>query len=214
MGRHMTVVGRVATAAAALAVAALWAPPVWGGDPTDTVRTQVQQVIRVLEDPALKPAGRQAERRGAIRRIAYDLFDFEETARRCLGRHWQGRTPAERAEFVTLFADLLERTYIGRIEQYSGEPIAFAGETVDGEQATVRTRLAVKGTGEVPVDYRMHRREGRWRAYDVIIEGVSLVGNYRAQFNRIIQTSSYEGLVQRLRARMEEGDPPGATPSR
>jgi phospholipid transport system substrate-binding protein len=214
MGRQMTVIGRAVTAAAMLAVSVLWAAPGWSGPPTDTVRTRVEQVIRVLEDPALKPAGRQAERRAAIRRVAWDLFDFEETARRCLGRHWQGRTPAERAEFVTLFADLLERTYIGRIEQYSGEQIAYAGETVDGEQATVRTRLAVKGTGEVPMDYRMLRRDGRWRVYDVIIEGVSLVGNYRAQFNRIIQTSSYGDLVQRLRARIDEGDPPGAAPSR
>jgi phospholipid transport system substrate-binding protein len=210
----MTVAGRWLLAAPVLA-AVLVAFPAWAGPPTEAVQTRVESVIRVLEDPALKEAGRLAERRATIRRIAHELFDFEETTRRCLGRHWHGRTPAERAEFVALFADLLERTYIGRIEQYSGEPVVFAGETVDGERATVRTRLAIKGAGGVPIDYRVHRRHARWQVYDVTIEGVSLVGNYRAQFNRIIQTSSYEDLVQRLRAaRLDEESQTGITPAR
>jgi phospholipid transport system substrate-binding protein len=207
-------VGERVLLAAVFAVPALVTHPAWASTPTEAVRTQVEQVIRVLEDPALKQEARLSERQKTIRRIAYELFDFEETTRRSLGRHWQGRTPAERAEFVTLFADLLERTYIGRIEQYSGEQVVFAGETVDGPQATVRTRLAVKGAGDVPIDYRLHRRAGRWRVYDVTIEGVSLVGNYRAQFNRIIQTSSYEGLVQRLRTRADEGGQAGLAPAR
>lgn len=207
----MTVVGRVLLAAV-LAVPVASGLQAGADPPTEAVRTHVEHVIRVLEDPALKQQARLPERRATIRRIAHDLFDFEETTRRCLGRHWQGRTPAERAEFVTLFADLLERTYIGRIEQYSGERVVFGGESVDGSLATVRTRLAIKPAGDVPIDYRMHRRDGRWRVYDVIIEGVSLVGNYRAQFNRIIQTSSYEGLVQRLRERADGGDPIGVAP--
>ena len=199
---------------AAVLAFALWAPDASAEQPTEAVRTRVAQVIRVLEDPALKADARLAERREAIRRVALELFDFEETARRCLGRHWHARTPAERAEFVTLFADLLERTYVGRIEQYSGERVVFAGETVDGDQAIVRTRLAIKGGGEAPIDYRLHRRDGRWRVYDVTIEGVSLVSNYRAQFNRIIQASSYEGLVQRLRTRVEEVAPAAVAPRR
>ena len=210
----MTMAGRVLLAAAVLAVPLPFPLQAEAGPPTEAVRTHVEHVIRVLEDPALREQARLPERRATIRRIAYDLFDFEATTRRCLGRHWQGRTPAERAEFVTLFADLLERTYVGRIEQYSGEQIVFAGESVEGAQATVRTRLAIKSGGDVPIDYRMHRLDGRWRVYDVTIEGVSLVGNYRAQFNRIIQTSSYEGLVQRLRARADEGDPVGLAPAR
>lgn len=209
MGRRVLVL-----LAGVIAAVVVCGPPAWAGSPTEAVRSQVERALRVLEEPRLKEPARLRERRAAIRGIAEDLFDFEETARRCLGRHWQGRTPAERAEFVTLFADLLERTYIGRIEQYSGEAVAFAGETVDGDQATVRTRVGIKGTGEVPIDYRMHRRSQRWRVYDVTIEGVSLVGNYRAQFNRIIQTSSYEGLVRRLRDRMDETDGAGVTPVR
>lgn len=211
----MTVARRVLLLlAGALAGAVVSGAFAWAESPMGTVRLQVERVIHVLQDPDLKGPARLSERRAAIRRIAEELFDFEETTRRCLGRHWQGRRPAERAEFVTLFADLLERTYIGRIEQYGGEAVVYAGETVDGNQATVRTRVGIKGAGEVPIDYRMHRRERRWRVYDVSIEGVSLVGNYRAQFNRIIQTSSYEDLVRRLRARMDEPGETGVAPGR
>ena len=114
--------------------------------------------------------------------------------------------PAEREEIVRLYADLLERAYVGKIEQYSGERIQFVGETAERDQATVRTRLVTKAGTEIPVDYRMHRVAGdRWLAYDVAIEGVSMVANYRAQFNKIIQTSGYPALVSRLTAKQEEG---------
>ena len=155
-------------------------------------------VPREMSAPALK--ARPAERRAAVRRIAEQIFDFEETARRALARHWRTRTPEERREFVALFADLLERAYIGRIESYAGERVTYAGDTVEGNVATVRTRLTTREGTEVPVDYRMRRADGRWLVYDVVIEGVSLVANYRSQFNRIIETSSYEELVSRMRA--------------
>jgi phospholipid transport system substrate-binding protein len=165
----------------------------------------MDRVIRILEDPALKSDGRQPERRAAIRGVANDIFDFTETTRRSLGRHWQARTPAEREEIVRLFSDLLERSYIGKIETYSGERILFGGDSIDGDQATVRTRLVTKAGTEIPVDYRMHRVEGgRWLSYDVAIEGVSLVASYRAQFNKIIQTSGYKALVDKLAAKQEE----------
>lgn len=186
--------------AAALGVAAIAALAGVGaaGEPTDQLRGQVDRVIAALEDPALK--ARPAERRAAVRRIAEQIFDFEETARRALARHWRTRTPEERREFVALFTDLLERAYIGRIESYAGERVTYAGDTVEGNVATVRTRLTTREGTEVPVDYRMRRADGRWLVYDVVIEGVSLVANYRSQFNRIIETSSYEELVSRMRA--------------
>lgn len=168
------------------------------GAPTDQLRTQVDRVIATLEDRALQQ--RPDERRRAVRQIAEQIFDFQETARRALGRHWQARTPEQQREFVELFTDLLERAYITRIEGYAGERVAYAGDTVEGAQATVRTRLLTREGTEIPVDYRMRRVDGRWLVYDVIIEGVSLVANYRAQFNRIIQTASYEELVSRMRA--------------
>jgi phospholipid transport system substrate-binding protein len=178
----------------------------WAGAPTDQLRGRVDRVLRVLEDPALKAEARTAERRAAIRSIAFEIFDFRELSQRALARHWQGRSPAERDEFLQLFADLLERSYVGKIETYSGgERIQYTAESADGEQATVRTRIVTKAGTEIPVDYRMHRVGDRWLVYDVAIEGVSLVANYRAQFNKIIQTSSFKGLVDKLKAKKEEG---------
>ena len=195
----------------ALAIAVLLTVAVAGqrqasaGVPTDQLRTQIDRAIKVLEDPELVKEPRMVERRIAIRRVANDIFDFTETTRRSLGPHWQGRTAQEREEVTRLFADLLERSYIGKIEMYSGEKIQFLGDTVEGDQATVRTRLVTKQGAEIPVDYRMHRVGDRWLAYDVMIEGVSLIANYRAQFNKIIQTSGYKALVNKLYAKEQEG---------
>ena len=178
----------------------------WAGAPTEQLRARVDRVLAVLEDPALKQEARAADRRAAIRAIANELFDFRELSQRTLARHWQGRTAAEREEFVTLFADLLERSYIDKIETYSGgERIQYVGESLDGEQAVVRTKLVTKTGTEIPLDYRMHRTGDRWLVYDVTIEGVSLVANYRTQFNRIIQQSSFKDLLARLAAKKEEG---------
>jgi phospholipid transport system substrate-binding protein len=178
----------------------------WAGAPTDQLRGRVDRVLRVLEDPTLKQEARTAERRAAIRALAYEIFDFRELSQRALARHWHGRSPAERDEFTHLFSDLLERSYLGKIEMYSGgERIQYTGEAADGEQATVRTRIVTKAGTEIPVDYRMHRVDERWMVYDVALEGVSLVANYRAQFNKIIQTSSFKDLVDKLKAKEAEG---------
>jgi phospholipid transport system substrate-binding protein len=171
------------------------------GQPSDQLRFRIDRVVGILEDPALK--ARPEARRSALRGAAADMFDFPEITRRSLGRHWQTATPAEREDLTRLLTALLERAYLGRIEQYSGERIVVAGEAVDGELATVRTKLVSKGGVEIPVDYRLHRAGDRWLVYDVAVEGVSLVANYRAQFNKIIQTSSARVLVQRLRAKQE-----------
>jgi phospholipid transport system substrate-binding protein len=179
--------------------------PAWAGPPTEQLRAQMDGIIKVLEDPELKREERQAERRAAIRRLANAIFDFNETARRSLGQHWQARTPAEREHFVKLYADLLERSYIGKIELYNGERILFLGDTIERDQATVRTRLVTKAGTEIPVDYRMHRVGERWLSYDVAIEGVSLVANYRAQFNKIIQASGYQALVSKLTEKQQQG---------
>jgi phospholipid transport system substrate-binding protein len=188
-----------------LAVAMAAGRDAWAGAPTEQLRTQIERAIKVLEDPELAKESRMPERRAAIRQIANEIFDFTETTRRSLGPHWQARTPQEREEITRLFADLLERSYIGKIEMYSGEKIQFIGDSVDGDQANVRTRLVTRQGTEVPVDYRMHRVGDRWLSYDVVIEGVSLVANYRAQFNKIIQTSGYASLVKRLVAKEQEG---------
>lgn len=181
-------------------VLAAWPAPARAGAPIETLRTYTEQVLRVLDDPSLDGQ----DRRAAVRRIAIDIFDVTETARRALARHWHGRTPAEREEFVRLFADLLERTYIGRIDQYGGERLRFTGEVVDGKVAVVRALVVTRRGTEVPVESRMHRVGDRWLMYDVLIENVSLVANYRSQFDRIIRTSSFDELLRRLRERSEE----------
>ena len=194
----------VALSALAVLCAILPAPSAWAGPATEQLRQSVERVLRVLEDPALKSDARTGERRGAIRAIAGEIFDFADISQRALGRHWQARTPAERDEFVGLFGDLLERAYITRIEGYTGERVLFTGEVADGAFATVRTRIVTKQGTEVPVDYKMFNQGERWRAYDVNIEGVSLVSNYRTQFSSIIGRHSYQELVVRLRAKQEE----------
>ena len=178
--------------------------PAWAGPPTEQLRAQIDRVLKVLEDPELKKEPRALDRRAAVRKIANDIFDFSETAQRSLARHWAPRTPAERAEFVQLFADLLERSYISKIEVYGGEKIQFIGESIDGDRATVRTRITTREGSDIPIDYRMLPRGSRWLVYDVVIEGVSLIANYRAQFNKIITTSSYKELVKKMRTKQEE----------
>ena len=183
----------------------LFAPhQAWGGPPSEQLKSSLDRVIQILEDPALKVDGKVKERRTAVRKVANDIFDFAETARRSLARHWQGRTDKEREEFVQLFSDLLERSYISKIELYGGEKIQYAREQLDGDYAMVSAKILTKQGQEVPVDYRMLRREDRWLVYDVIIEGVSLISNYRTQFNKIIQTSSYGELVKKMRTKQEE----------
>ena len=202
----MTVRATALGIAVVLTLAMAAGRPAWAGAPTEQLRTQIGRVIKVLEDPEMAKEARMVERRTMIRRVANDIFDFSETTRRSLGPHWQARTPQEREEVTRLYANLLERSYIGKIEMYSGEKIQFLGDTIDGDQATVRTRLVTRQGTDIPVDYRMHRVPGdRWLTYDVSIEGVSLVANYRAQFNKIIQTSGYASLVKKLAAKEQEG---------
>jgi phospholipid transport system substrate-binding protein len=201
----MTPLRRHVALALALAFALALAPaPAQAGAPSDQLKTQIDRVLKVLDDPELKKEGRAKARRGAVRKIANDIFDFGETARRSLARHWQARTPAERDEFVQLFSDLLERSYISKVELYGGEKIQYLGDTVDGDQAKVQTKLVTKSSSEIPIEYRMHRKGDRWLVYDVIIEGVSLVANYRTQFNKIIQTDSYQTLIKKMRHKQEE----------
>jgi phospholipid transport system substrate-binding protein len=187
-----------------LAALGLGPDPAGAAAPLDQIKAATDRVLRILQDPELKKPDQLLVRRQQIRAVANEIFDWGETAKRALGRHWQSRTGPQREEFSALFADLVERSYVGKIEAYSGERVLFAGDTLDGDQATVRTKLVTKSSAEIPIDYRLQREGDRWRAYDVLIEGVSLVANYRSQFNRIITQSSYEELVRKLKQKQEE----------
>ena len=169
--------------------------------PTDVVKVAVEQVVRVAEDSELGRPAAAERRRVEIRRIAENLFDFQEMARRSLARHWTDRTAEQRQEFVRLFTDLMERVYFGKLENYSGERILYVSETVDGDYATVRSKILIGQKGDLPIDYRLRLIGSRWAVYDVLMDGVSFVSTYRAQFNRVIQTSSYDDLVQKLRTK-------------
>jgi len=174
------------------------------GEPTDQVRQTVDQVLNVLRNQELKKKSHTAERRAALRRIIMGRFDFEEMAKRSMGMHWRNLTPEQRKEFTALFTDLLERSYLNKIESYEDESIVYTGERVDGTFAEVKTQIITKRKTQIPIDYRLKKEGNQWYAYDVIIEGVSLVNNYRTQFNTIIRRESYEALVKRMKAKREE----------
>jgi phospholipid transport system substrate-binding protein len=176
--------------------------------PTEVIKVAVEQVAQVAEDADLGRPGAGEQRRLEIRRIAENLFDFQEMARRSLARHWTERTAEQRDEFVRLFTDLLERVYFGKLENYSADRMVYVGETVDGDYATVRSKIVIGNKGELPIEYRLHLVGSRWAVYDVLIDGMSFVSTYRAQFNRVIQTSSYDDLVQKLRLREMENAAP------
>ncbi len=195
----------LARAVTGLSVAVLLAAaPALAGPPTEQLKGSIERVLQALGDPALKGEAKTAERRQKIRAAANEVFDFAEIARRTLGRHWASLTEPQRKEFVALFSDLLERSYVTRIEQYGGEKIVYASERGEGDLASVGTKILTKGGSEVPVDYRMAKRGDRWLVYDVNVEGVSLVSNYRTQFNKIIQTEGVAELLKRLRTKQDE----------
>jgi phospholipid transport system substrate-binding protein len=185
-----------------LLVASAVAAPVVG--PREVVQSAVGRVVAAIQradaegDSTDGQRHAMRQRRLELRRVAAELFDFDEIARRALSRHWTARSAEEQTEFTRLFTDLLERTYMGRIESYSGEKIVYLGEAVDGPFATVRSKVVTRRRIETPLDYRLHLREGRWKVYDVLIDHVSFVSTYRSEFARIIQRESYAALVERL----------------
>jgi phospholipid transport system substrate-binding protein len=192
------------TLAAWIMMAGAVAAPAMG--PRETVETAVGRVISLVQaSEATKSESVAADRRTEIRKLARQLFDFEEVTRRTLSRHWAARSSDERAEFVALFTDLLERSYITRVEAYAGETVTYSGEAVEAGYATVRSKITDR-RNDIMLDYRLHLREGRWRVYDLQIDGVSFVATYRSQFDRIIQAESYGALLERMRKKSFEAN--------
>jgi phospholipid transport system substrate-binding protein len=173
------------------------------GAPTDLVRQTTDQVLKILDDPQFQAPNRQAERQERLHKLADQVFDWQEIARRALAVHWRARTPQEQQEFTKLFRDLVEGTYLNRLETAAQEKrdIQYVGEQLDGSRAAVRTIVVTRRNQQVPIEYRLHKVEGRWLIYDVLVEGISLINNYRSQFNRIITSSSYNELVQKMKTR-------------
>jgi phospholipid transport system substrate-binding protein len=173
----------------------------WAGQVTDQLKQKVDRALKVLGDQSLKAPGMEIKRRQTLRAIGDEIFDWEEMAKRSLGIHWKERTPEEKKEFVKLFADLLERTYMDKIEKYSGEKITYVNETIEGRYALLESKIQTKNDTEVAVNYWLINKNGTWWVYDVSVEGVSLIKNYRTQFNEILARSSYQELVKKLKSK-------------
>lgn len=168
--------------------------------PTEVVRATLTEVFRILEDPTLKGPAQANPRRRQLEEIIASRFDYTEMSKRTLGAQWNRLTPEQRKEFVDLFRAFLSDRYAGRIDDYSGEQVQYLNERLEGQYAEVRTKLASDKV-EIPMDYRLIKKDGRWYAYDIIADGVSLVKNYRSQFDKIVRSDSYEELVKRLQTR-------------
>ena len=158
-----------------------------------------------MRDKELKKPANEKKRRAEIRKVVGERFDFEEMAKRSLGIYWRQRTEDQKREFVSLYRDLLQRTYIRKIEGYTDEKIAYTGEKIDGNYGVVNTKVITRKNLEIPIDYRVLNENGQWMVYDVVIEGVSLINNYRSQFSTIIHQKSYEELVKKLRSKEQSG---------
>lgn len=172
--------------------------------PTAQVKSTVDRVLEILKEPALKSPDKEETRGKQLKKVIFARFDFDEMAKRSLGVHWRERTPQERKEFVKIFADLLELSYRRKIERYTDEEIQYTKEQVDEKFGVVTTEIVSEKEGvDIPIDYKVIRRGDEWKVYDVVIDGISLVGNYRSQFNRIIQRSSYAELVKKMRIKQE-----------
>jgi len=173
------------------------------GPPTDQLKAATDRVLTILQDPELKKPEQAAERRKQIRAVANEVFDWPETGKRALGVKAQACSAPQREEFSPLFTDLIERSYVSKLELYSGERIAYTSESSEGDQATVRSKITTK-SGDIPIDYQLHKVGDRWRVYDVAIERVSLVSNYRSQFTKIIQQSNCGELIKKLKTKQDE----------
>jgi phospholipid transport system substrate-binding protein len=182
----------------------LAAVPSWaGGAATEAIKGTINEVIRILSDPNMKKPERAQERRKLLEKVVGDRFNYEEMAKRTLAAQWQKLDAKQRAEFVDLFMKLLTNSYADKVEGYSGEQIHYLNERLEGDYAEVRTKAA-SGKVEIPLDYRLLNRGGDWGVYDVVVDGVSLVSNYRGQFAKIIRTSGYDDLVKQLREKSDQ----------
>ncbi len=181
----------------------LFSTPVLGGAPTDQVKETTDKILAILTDPALEAPEMLDEKKRKIRKAVDERFDWTAISRRALGRHWQKMTDEEKRAFVPLFGQMLEQTYMSRVGEYSGDRVYYEGEEVDGTYGVVSVRIITDRYGEFSVKYRLWNKHDDWYIYDISIEGVSLVNNYRSQFNNILMKSSPSELIKKLEEKVE-----------
>jgi phospholipid transport system substrate-binding protein len=176
----------------------------WAKGPMEEIKETTDKIISIVTDPSLKAPAKEAERKALIRKAVDEICDWEEMSRRSLGRYWAQRTDREKKEFVQLFGELIERTYIDKVEGYSGQKVNYLGEKIDGDYAQVDVRVVTTKNTEVPVIYKLRKKDSRWWVYDIVIQGVSFVQNYRTQFYDMLASSSYQDVVRKLKEKIEE----------
>lgn len=173
--------------------------PANAGEPTEAIRGAVNQGVEILKKAKLDSQEQRSQVIDRLRQIVYPLFDFNEMAMRSLGANWRRINPQQRQEFVSTFTALLEKTYADQIDLYDGQQVVYSGERIDGDYAQVDSRIVDKNGQTYSVVYRLHRVGGKWRIYDVVAENISIVNNYRSQFNRVIAKSSFEELLKTMK---------------
>ena len=179
--------------------------PVWADTPIVLIKSAVDQAIKTLTDPYFQGEDKEEERRTLLRQILLPRFDFREMAKRSLGTHWLKRTREDKSEFVRLFTNFVEKVYLGRIESYNnGEKFIYSNERIEGPNAEVRSKILTSKGEEFQINYKLHRIGKEWKIYDVVVENISLISNYRSQFNRIITKTSYDELVSMMRQKLSK----------
>lgn len=174
-------------------------PILWAKSPKELVKETTDKVLAILRDPSLKGAEKKQELKHKLWKEISRAIDLEEISKRALGLYWRERSDKEKKEFIDLFSSIVQNFYIDRIVAYSDEEIVYLGEEQDNHYSTVQTKIIAKTGTEITVDYRLFDERGEWRVYDISVEGVSLVNNYRTQFNNILVKSSYEKLVEKMK---------------
>ena len=178
--------------------------PAHAGDPALQIQGAIEKVLTILKDPQLQAESKKQQRLDQLRQVVYSKFDFAEMAKRSLGAQWQRLNADQQREFVTLFTELMENSYMSNLEGYNGEKVVVAGEKQDKEFAEVDTKIVTKKGEPIAVNYKLMQANGNWKIYDVVIENISLVNNYRSQFNRVITRSSFDDLMQKMKDKQFE----------
>ena len=197
--------GRVASGVAGLLLllSGVAAQPAVAGGATEAMKSTIDEVLKIVQDKELKQPGRAEERRKRLEQVVGDRFDYQEMSRRALGAPWNTLSDKDKQEFVGLFQTLLTSSYADKVETYSGEGVQYLNERMEKDFAEVRTKV-LTGKTEIPLDYRLLNKGADWLVYDVVVDGVSLVSNYRGQFSKILRASNFADLLDQLRKKSDK----------
>ena len=170
----------------------------WAAAPGEQVKATIDQVMEILKDPKFQGTGKKSERREKLRQVVLPRFDFAEMAKRALGNNWN-RYPDKQQEFVTTFKQLLEETYADQIEAAAGDKIVYLNERAEKDYAEVNTKVISAKGEETPMTYKLHPVDSDWKVFDILVENISIVNNYRAQFSRVLSNASLDELIKRMK---------------